>query len=228
MSQITKVTFDFLTKLKKNNNREWFHDNKSIYERSQKEMIAFADELLYRLNEFDKIETVSGKKSLFRIYRDIRFSNNKLPYKTNRSGSFKREGKSRRGGIYFSIEPGNTVIGGGFYQPDKEDLNLIRQQIEVDAAPLKQVLNDKAFNSYYGNLQGEKLKTSPRGFDANHPEIELLRYKNYYFMHAFTDEEVLAEDFTNKVIEGYKKLMPFFDSMSLYLTTDLNGASIID
>ena len=228
MSQVSKVTFDFLNQLKKNNDRDWFQENKPCYEASQKELIAFADELLSRLNEFDKIETVSGKKSLYRIYRDVRFSKNKLPYKTNRSGSFKRRDKSRRGGIYFSIEPGNTLIGGGFYQPNKEDLNLIRQQIEVDSSLLKKVLNAKTFKAYYGNLQGEKLKTSPRGVDADHPEIELLRYKSYYVMHAFSDEEVLADDFTSKVIEGYKKLLPFFDAMSLYLTTDLNGESIID
>ncbi|MEQ8624156.1 MAG: DUF2461 domain-containing protein [Vicingaceae bacterium] len=228
MSHISKVTFDFLNQLKNNNNRDWFQDNKKTYEASHKEMIAFADALLLKLNEFDKIETVTGKKSLFRIYRDVRFSKNKLPYKTNRSGSFKRAGADRRGGIYFSIEPGNTVIGGGFYQPNKDDLNLIRQQIEVDASPLKEVLNSKSFKNYYGNLLGEKLKTSPRGYDIDHPEIELLRFKNFYVMHSFSDKEVLTDNFVDQVIDGYKKLMPFFDAMSLYLTTDLNGASTID
>ena len=228
MAHITSTTLNFLKNLKENNNREWFQENKSLYEASHKEMIAFADELLLRLNQFDKIETVSGKKSLFRIYRDVRFSKNKLPYKTNRSGSFKRAGDDRRGGIYFSIEPGKSVIGGGFYQPNKDDLSLLRQQIDVDASPLKKVLNSKTFRSYYGELQGEQLKTSPRGFDIDHPEIDLLRYKNFYVMHEFSDSEVLAADFVSKVIDGYKKLMPFFDVMSLYLTTDLNGESILD
>ncbi len=224
---ITDKTFSFLKKLKQHNNREWFAEHKALYEASHEELIAFADQLLKGLNQFDQIETPSGKKSLFRIYRDIRFSKDKTPYKTNRSGSFARLGEERRGGYYFSVAPGETVVGGGFYGPSAADLKLIRQQIELDAEPLKAVLNEKEFKSYYGGLQGEKLKTYPRGFDPEHEAIELLRHKHFFVMRSFTDQEVLQADFPDQVLEAYQKLLPFFEVMSMYLTTNLDGESIL-
>ncbi|MEQ8909792.1 MAG: DUF2461 domain-containing protein [Vicingaceae bacterium] len=228
MSIITSNTFNFLKNLKKNNNREWFNENKKAYQTSHEEMIELGEELLKGLQGFDEIETLSGKKSLFRIYRDVRFSKNKAPYKTNRSGSFRRAGADRRGGYYFSIEPGNSLIGGGFYGPSSEDLKHLRNQIDADAEPLRTVLNQKQFKSYYGNLQGETLKTAPRGFEVDNPNIDLLRFKNFYVIHQFSDQEVMADDFPKKVLEGFKIIQPFFEAMTLYLTTDLNGESILD
>lgn len=228
MSTITNTTFDFLKALKKNNNRDWFQENKKVYDNSHKEVVAFAESLIERMNEFDSIETPSGKKSLFRIYRDVRFSKNKDPYKTNRTGSLARAGADRRGGYYFCIEPGNSMIGGGFYQPNTDDLNLIRKQIELDASPLRTVIESKKFKTYFGELLGEQLKTVPRGFEKDDPNIDLLRYKSFYVMHRFTDKEVMSADFVEKVIEGYKNLQAFFEVMTNYLTTDLNGESIID
>lgn len=227
MQHITKHTFNFLTDLAQNNNRDWFTENKPRYEKSHKEMYTFAESIITKLNEFDSISTPSGKKSMYRIYRDVRFSKNKDPYKTNRSGSFAREGAERRGGYYFSISPGETIIGGGFYLPNTEDLNLLRKQLEMDATPLRKVLEDKNFKKYYGKLLGEQLKTAPRGFDKEDPNIDLLRYKSFFVMHKFTDEEVLSDDFEQKVIKGYKILQDFFDVMTSYLTTDLNGESTI-
>lgn len=228
MAYITQRTFDFLSDLKKNNNRDWFAENKARYDQSHKEMYLFAEDLIQRLNQFDKISTPSGKKSLYRIYRDVRFSKNKAPYKTNRSGSFAREGADKRGGYYFSIQPGNSFVGGGFFQPNKDDLNLIRKQIEMDASPLRKVLNNKKFKQFFGELLGEQLKTAPRGFDKEDPNIDLLRYKSFYVMHEFSDKEVLASDFEKKVAEAYHLLTDFFEIMTLYLTTDLNGESLID
>lgn len=224
---ISDLTFDFLKDLKENNNRDWFQENKKRYDASHKEVYTFADALIERLNQKDIIETPSGKKSLFRIYRDVRFSKNKQPYKTNRTGSFRRAGADRRGGFYFCIEPGNTMIGGGFYAPSKEDLQLLRDQISLDSQPLRDVLNNKAFKSYFGELLGEQLKTAPRGFEKDDPNIDLLRYKNFYVMHSFSDEEALSEDFVDKAAEGLLKILPFFDVMTEYLTTDLNGETTI-
>lgn len=224
---ISRLTLDFLNDLKKNNNREWFQENKSRYEASHKEMVQFAEKLLELMNKTDVIETASGKKSLFRIYRDVRFSKNKQPYKTNRSGSFRRAGAERRGGYFFSIEPGNSMIGGGFYGPNKDDLQHLRNQIDIDSNPLRTVLEDKTFKSYYGKLLGEQLKTAPRGFDPDHKDIDLLRFKNFYFMHSFTNDEVIANDFVEKVANGLQRIRPFFDVMTDYLTTDLNGESLI-
>ena len=224
---ITKKTFDFLKDLKQNNNRAWFEDNRNRYEASHKEVYTFADELIERLNRKDKIETPTGKKSLFRIYRDVRFSKNKEPYKTNRTGSFSRAGADRRGGFYFCIEPGNTMIGGGFYAPNKEDLQLLRDHLSLDSEPLRNVLNDKKFKSYFGSLRGEQLKTAPRGFEKDDPNIDLLRFKNFYVMHSFTDEEAMSPNFIDKAAEGLLNVLPFFDVMTDYLTTNLNGESTI-
>lgn len=227
MAIISKVTFDFLKELKKNNNRDWFQENKKRYQASHAEMEALAEDLMRRVNEFDQLEEVQAKKTLFRIYRDVRFSKNKEPYKTNRSGYFLRKGKERRGSYYFSIEPGNSFIGGGFYQPEAADLNHIRQQIDLQAEALKDVINDKKFKKHYGDMLGEKLKTQPRGFDKDHPEIELLRHKGFYFMKALSDKEVMSDDFPKKVAESFQILLPFNEVMTDFLTTDLNGAPIV-
>lgn len=227
MQHITQYTFDFLTELSQNNNRDWFTENKPRYEKSHKEMYTFGESIIEKLKEFDSISTPSGKKSLYRIYRDVRFSKNKDPYKTNRSGSFGREGAERRGGYYFSISPGETMIGGGFYQPNTEDLNLIRKQIEMEASPIRTVLKSKTFKNTFGKLLGEQLKTAPRGFEKDDPNIDLLRYKSFYVFKSFSDQEVLAPDFEEKVIEVYKSIQPFFQVMTDYLTTDLNGEPII-
>ena len=227
MENITTLTFEFLKELAKNNNRDWFAENKSCYEKSHEEMYKFAENLLSKMSEFDTISTPSGKKSLYRIYRDVRFSKNKDPYKINRSGSFSREGADKRGGYYYHIAPGNSFIGGGFFQPNSEDLNLLRKQIEMDATPLREVLENGKFKKYYHQLLGEQLKTAPRGFDKEDPNIDLLRYKSFYVMHEFTDQEVLQANFEDKVIEGFKMLQDFFDVMTSYLTTNLNGESTI-
>ena len=227
MAHITNYTFNFLSDLAQNNNRDWFTENKSVYEKSHEEMYTFGEGLIQRLNEFDTIATPSGKKSLYRIYRDVRFSKNKVPYKIHRSGSFSRQGADKRGGYFFSIQPGNSIVGGGFYQPNTEDLNLVRKQIEMDASPLREILNGKEFKSTFGKMLGAQLKTAPRGFEKDDPNIDLLRYKSFYVVKSFTDEEVLADDFEEKVIAVYKAIQPFFKVMTSYLTTDLNGEATI-
>src|SRR5690349_15105313 len=127
--QITRSVFDFLTDLKKNNNREWFNQHKDIFIRESEKIEAFAEELLQALGAHDGIETLSGKKALHRIYRDTRFSKDQTPYKTGWSGNFKRATKFRRGGYYFHIEPGNSFIAGGFWGPNNEDLKRVRDDI---------------------------------------------------------------------------------------------------
>lgn len=178
------------------------------------------------MNTHDVIETVSGKKSLYRIYRDTRFSTDKTPYKTHWSGSFKRAGKQRRGGYYFHIEPGNSFVAGGFFGPSPQDLKLIRENIAFDALNLREIINDKNFISSFGNLNGEQLKTAPKGFDADHPDIDLLRYKQFLLISRFSDAEVLSENFLDKCNQAFKNMRPFFDHMSQILTTDANGLDL--
>ena len=226
MATISKSNFDFLKKLKKNNNREWFNANKEEYLKQHQNTIDFADALLAELSKHDHIETPTGKKSLFRIYRDVRFSKDKSPYKTHWAGGFRRATRELRGGYYFHIEPGNTMLGGGFWSPNKEDLQRIREDIAADDSELRKILNSKPFKETFGELEGEQVKTCPKGFDKEHPAVDLLRYKQFIISKKFTDEEVLSDDFVIKVNEVFKKMRPFFDYMSVAVTTDANGVSI--
>ena len=144
--QISKSNFDFLKHLKKNNNREWFNANKDWYLKEFQNTIDFVDSLIEEMNQYDQIETVSGKKSLFRIYRDVRFSKEKIPYKTNWSGRLKRATPYLRGGYYFSLEPGNSFAAGGFWNPNSGDMALIRNHIAQDDTQLREVLAAERFN----------------------------------------------------------------------------------
>lgn len=190
-------------------------------------MISFADELLAKMNEHDTIETPTGKQSLYRIYRDVRFSKDKSPYKTHWSGGFARATKALRGGYYFHIQPGDqSFIGGGFWDPNKEDLLRIREEIARDAIELRAILNEPSFVTRFGDMSGEQLKTAPKGFDKEHPDVDLLRYKQFIFGRNFSDKEVLHADFLEVANNTFKAMRPFFDFMSDVLTTDSNGAPL--
>lgn len=227
MSHLNQSVFNFLKDLSKNNNREWFNEHKERYINAHEITISFADELLSLMRQHDDIETPTGKKSLFRIYRDVRFSKDKSPYKNHFSGSFKRATAYLRGGYYFHLEPGNTLIACGFFQPNKEDLLRIRQEIAHDADPLRALINGPEFKKNFGELEGDRLKTAPKGFDKEHPDIDLLRYKSYYVTAKFTDEEVLAKDFAEVVSTKFQVLRPYLDYFSEVLTTDENGLLIV-
>ncbi|WP_298739854.1 DUF2461 domain-containing protein [uncultured Chitinophaga sp.] len=220
---IHSSSFEFLKALKQNNNRDWFNEHKAQYLAALENMEHFADALLAQLSTHDLIETPSGKKSLFRIYRDTRFSNDKTPYKTHWSGVFKRATKQRRGGYYFQIEQGNSFIGGGFWAPVTHDLKRIRDDIAFDAAPLRKILKSKSFTSLFGSLEGEQLKKVPRGYAAGHEAADLLKYKQFLLIRRFTDKEVLDGQFLKEVGLTFKGMRPFFDYMSEVLSADVNG-----
>jgi uncharacterized protein (TIGR02453 family) len=222
MSNGHKSIFNFLSSLKANNNREWFEENKDRYKEAHQNAIVFADALITEMNKVDYIDTVSGKKALFRIYRDMRFTKDKTPYKTCFSGHLRRATRTLRGGYYFHLEPGNSYVGGGFFGPNSDDLLRIREVIAQNARPLRAILNDAEFREIFGKLQGDKVKTSPRGFSIDHPDIDLIRYKQFYVKHTFTDKEVLDEDFVFEVVKTYLTLRPYFNYMSEILTVDVD------
>ena len=225
-NSISLSCLEYLKQLKQNNNRDWFNQNKNEFIHEQSFVENFAEALLQKMNVHDVIETVSGKKSLHRIYRDTRFSKDKTPYKINWSGGFKRATKLRRGGYYFHIEPNNSFIAGGFWGPNNDDLKRIRDEFAFDATPLRKILKSKSFINTFGTLQGEQLKTAPKGFDANNEAIDLLRYKQFLLIRKFTDKEVLSKDFLNEANQTFKNMRPFFDYMSEILTTDVNGLEL--
>lgn len=220
---LPKSSFDFLKLLSKNNDRDWFNAHKERYLSELKHVELFADALLAQMNKHDVIETLSGKKSLHRIYRDIRFSKNKTPYNTHWGGSFSRATKLRRGTYYFHFEPGNSFIAGGFWGPEPTDLKRIRDEFAFDATPFRKILKHKTFVKTFGSLSGEQIKTTPKGYNADDKAIDLLRYKQFLLIKRFSDKEALSSDFVKQVNEGFKAMRPFLNYMSEALTTDVNG-----
>ena len=224
---IEEDSIKFLKKLSKNNNREWFNEHKDMYQKAHNNIIAFADALLVEMNKHDQIETESGKKALFRIYKDVRFSKEKIPYNTHWSGGFKRATKKLRGGYYFRVEPGNSFIAGGFWGPEPDDIKRIRQDIDLNYKEWKKLLTNKTLATTFGGIIGEQVGSAPRGYTKDHPAIDLLRYKQFILKCEFSDKEAISPNFPGQVNDSYKKMRPFLDYMSDVLTTDGNGISII-
>ena len=227
-AMISKFSFDFLEKLANNNNRDWFNSNKNIYLEAHANIISFADALLQEMSTHDTLETASGKASLFRIYRDVRFSKDKSPYHTWWSGGFKRATKRRRGSYYFHIQPGHSFIIAGFWGPEPHDMKRIRENIDLNHENWKKLLSSKTIKNNFGKLRGEQLLTAPKGYPKDHPAIELLRYKQFLLRYDFTDKEVTSAGFARKVSETFRKMRPFLDHMTEVLTTDANGISLVD
>ncbi|MEM1357889.1 MAG: DUF2461 domain-containing protein [Bacteroidota bacterium] len=229
MSTIKKSSLTYLKQLAKNNNRDWFQENKPTYEAARENIAAYAQAVMDQLSETDVLETASGKKSLFRIYRDVRFSKNKSPYKTHFSGHLVRDGKFRRGGYYFHFDPASKeyVVGGGFYGIESADLKRIREEIAASATDFREIMADPEFIRVFGEMRGEKLKTAPKGFPKDHPDIDLLRYKQFYAFRECTEKQVLSSEFVDLTVEAMLTLRPFFDLFTEVLTTDANGEVVV-
>ncbi|MBK6997598.1 MAG: DUF2461 domain-containing protein [Lewinellaceae bacterium] len=222
--KIQLSTLQFLKDLAANNDREWFQANKGRYEAALDNMKAFARAVENALGETDLLESAT----LFRIYRDVRFSKDKSPYKNNFGLGLSRATKRLRGGYYLQIEPGGSFVGGGFWQPNAEDLKRIRAEFAIDDQPIREIMSDPGFRKYFGTLQGEELKTAPQGFDRNHPALDLLRKKSFVVKRNFTDAEVTGDLFLQEVIQSFRAMRPYFDYMSMVLTTNLNGESVLE
>ena len=225
MMQFEKSTLQYLKDLQKNNNRDWFSETKPKYLEAQKNAKGVFAAIHEQLQMHDEIE----KSKMMRIYRDVRFSNDKTPYKAHFANSYSRLGKELRGGYFLRIRPGESFLAGGFWEPSKEDLLRIRKEIELDASEIRSILAAKDYQQYFGGKfeSFSELKTAPRGFDKAHKDIDLLRKKGFIASRNFTDAEVLSENFIEEVTKSYKALRPFFNLFSDLLTTNLNGESIL-
>ena len=222
--RIPKSAFSFLNNLKANNHRDWMQEHKKEYQANEKMLKAFYAAVAEGLNKTDKI----SKTKVFRINRDIRFSKDKTPYNVHRSVSFSRAGEDRRGGYYLRLEPGNSLMAGGFFDPNPADLLRIRKEFEMDATIIRKILSAKAFEAAFGGfVQEHRVKTAPKGFSKDDPNIDLIGLKNYFVVHKFTDKEVFSEDFKETLLQHYELLRPYFNYMSEVLTTDLNGVSLL-
>lgn len=215
--------FPYLKALKKNNDREWFTKNKSRFDSLQDEAKMLLGEIKSGLSKSDAID----ETHLYRIYRDIRFSKDKTPYKTYFSMHLSREGQTRRGGYYLQLEPGKSFLAGGFWAPEPKDLKRIRDEFAFDDSLIRKIINQSSFKKNFGTLQGDELKTAPSGYERDHPAIDLIRKKQFIVVHNFTDDEVLKKNFSAQVVKTFETLRPFFDYMSDVLTTNINGEKIL-
>jgi uncharacterized protein (TIGR02453 family) len=210
--QISPSLFPFLTQLAANNNREWFAANKKAYDT---EKLAFDKVIEYLLKTIGAFEDIDGQRvsdCAYRIYRDVRFSADKSPYKRHFACSFEQGGKkSGRAGYYLHLEPGNCFLAGGAWGPSKEQLAAIRQEIDYNPSELLGILENHDFKALFDKIEGEALKTAPKGYDKDHPNINLLRQNQYYVLHKYTDAEVLAPGFLEKFVSHCRTMKPFAD-----------------
>ena len=223
---VPKASLEFLKKLASNNHKDWMDEHRKEYKSSEKALKQVYAEIEKGLTKTDEI----AKIKLFRINRDIRFSKDKTPYNVHRSVSFSRAGAQRRGGYYLRIEPGGkSVVAGGFFGPEPADLLRIRKEFELDASRIRAILSAPKFKEAFGGTfdAWDPVKTAPKGFSKEDPNIDLIRLKNFVVTHNFTDAEVLAPNFVEIVLIHFELLRPFFDYMSDVLTTDLNGVSTL-
>ncbi len=203
-----KKILQFLEDLSRNNNKEWFNDNRTRYEESRNKMLFMTEVLINEIRKFDpEIPALSPKDCMFRIFRDVRFSPDKRPYKTN-FGSFISKGgrKGDRAGYYFHIEPGSSFIGGGVYMPQAEPLRAIRSYIAENPEEFISIIEDKNFKKIYPELYDHKLKTAPKGFPKDHEYIDFLRYKSYVFSTPLTDDVLLSDSFVNYIMQSFSEL----------------------
>ena len=221
---ITKDVVGFLKELKANNNREWFAENKKRFKAVEAVAKEFYNALMEELNTHDEIE----KLKMFRIYRDVRFSKDKSPYQPHFAGSFSRAGAHRRGGYYLRVRPGESFIAVGFWQPNPKDLLRIRKEFERDTTEIREITGKKSFVDIWGKMEGEEVKTAPKGFKKDDPNIDLIKKKAFVFVRNFTDKEVMQTDFIDTINNSFKAIRPYFDYMSEILTTNLNGESLLD
>ncbi|REC77200.1 TIGR02453 family protein [Chryseobacterium elymi] len=219
MKDTMKKTFEFLKHLEKNNNREWFTQHKAEYDSVVKANKVFFNQIYTELQGYDNLKRIH----IFRIYRDVRFSKDPTPYKTNFGIGYSRSKPMLRGGYYIHLEPNNSFVGGGFWGPEAKDLLLIRKEFENSTIEIEKITSDETFIQYFGEIKGDAVKTAPRGFDKNHPAIDLIRKKQLVVMRKFTDKEVLSGSFQKEAVLTLLAMRPFFDYMSEVLTTDLNG-----
>jgi uncharacterized protein (TIGR02453 family) len=220
---IDPALITFLTALAQNNNKPWFEEQKPYFKKLDTDFKSFADIMTASLNQHDVIE----RAKVFRIYRDVRFSKDKTPFKLHRSINWIRSGLDRRGGYFMRIKPHEYVIGIGFFAPEKEDLLRIRKEIELDAQEFRAICARDEFKNCWGKLLGEQLKTAPRNFDKTHPDMDLIKFKSFYFMKSFTHQEVLSANFPSIVNESFKTARSFLDYMTDVLNTNLNGEKLL-
>ncbi|MEL6405718.1 MAG: DUF2461 domain-containing protein [Chloroflexota bacterium] len=213
-----QITLDFLQQLSENNNKAWFDDHRKQYKEARD---AFEDCLVHVIAGFgvvDSLPPLEPKDVMHRINRDIRFSKDKSPYNTKMSAILGPDGrKSEYGFYYIRIEPnGESIVSSGLKSPSSSQLQVFREAIDEDATPLREIIESVSFRATFGEVYGTQVKSAPRGFAKDHPEIDLLRFKEMMASRSFSDDEVAGDDFIEQVLDTCAALKPFrmhFDNL---------------
>jgi uncharacterized protein (TIGR02453 family) len=210
-------SLQFLHALAANNSKEWMDANRSWYQECRQEFIALVGELIQQMQAFDPgLAGIQAKDTIFRINRDIRFSNDKRPYKTNFGAAISEGGKhSENPSYYLHVQPGENFIGGGIYMPQAEVLKKIRQEVDYNPEELKKIVSETNFRKVYGEIRGEKLKTAPKGYPKDHPNIEFLKLKSYVVLHELSDAEVTSDRLIEDAVSYFKAMKPFNDYLTV-------------
>jgi len=221
MILISKATLDFLSDLKRNNYKEWFQMNRARYEEAKTNYLAFIQEIIDEISKFDPLlKGLEAKSCTYRINRDIRFSNDKTPYKTHMGAFIVPGGKNngdRLAGYYLHIEPGgNSMIAGGAYMPPAPWLSAIRVNIDDNGERLMKIIREKEFIRYFGGIEGEKLKSAPKGYPRDHPYIELLKLKSFLASRIIPDKDITSDKLSGMVITGCRIMKPLNDFLNVY------------
>jgi uncharacterized protein (TIGR02453 family) len=211
-------SISFLRKLKENNYKEWFHENKPMYDEAKKEFEDFVFSFIHEACQIDKtIGTVEPKNCIFRIFRDVRFTNDKTPYKTN-FGAYVAKGggrKSEYAGFYVHIEPGNSMLAGGVWMPQPDVLKAIRNEIYHNVEEFTQIITAEDFKHHFGEISKEDmLKTAPKDFPKDWPNIDLLKYKSYTLGKLLSDESVNGDKFMEEIRKVFTAMLPFNNFMN--------------
>lgn len=220
METIKKSSLDFMTSLSHNNNRDWFIKNKPLYLNAKENYESFIQVIINKITDFDPIlKGLEVKNCVYRINRDIRFSNDKSPYKTHFGAFIVRGGKKNAdkfAGYYIHVEPGKSIIAGGAYVPPTPWLSAIREKIDTEPETLLKIINSKDFKKYFGKVDGEKLKKAPKGYPSDHPNIDLLRLKSFLVVNEVNDALVLSDKYLNHTLNVLQVIKPFNDFLSEY------------
>jgi len=220
MEPIRKSTLDFLNAIKNNNNRDWFIKNKAFYSQARDNFESFVQEILNQIIDFEPIlKGLEVKSCVYRFNRDIRFSNDKSPYKTHFGAFIVRGGKKngdKFAGYYIHVEPDNSIIAGGAYMPPTPWLSAIREKIDEEPERFLKIINNKDFIKYFAKIDGEKLKKAPKGYPSDHPNIDLLKFKSYLVVNEVSNVLVMSEKYFNHTMLVIKAMKPLNDFLNDY------------
>ena len=213
---LQSTTIGFLKDLKKNNHRDWFEKNRHAYEAAKADFAGHVQNVIDKFGKKDEeIASLKAKDCVFRINRDVRFSKDKSPYKTNMGASFIKGGKkSVLSGYYFHCEPGNSFVGGGLWMPEVDGLKKLRQEIDYNFDEFKKIIGSKKFVTAYKELsesEGTRLSRPPKGYEAVNPAIEYIKLKSFVAMTPVTDAELTDINLVKKITKAFETLQPFID-----------------